>query len=120
MTYRNADNRVKQHAKKTYYAELVVKHQNNAKELWKIINEVSHKDNDKSSIINLLVQNGTKIEDPKKIGSAFNEHFTTAGQKVVSTLPKDKKKLRKNIKLSQNLKINSVPQPMLMRLKLLN
>ena len=47
VTYRNADNRVKQHAKKTYYAELVVKHQNNAKELWKIINEVSHEDNDK-------------------------------------------------------------------------
>ena len=83
---------------------MVVKHKSNAKKLCKIVNEISHRNNDKSSIVSMLTSNGNKVENPTEIGSMFNNHFTTAGQKVINILPIEQK-LPKKIKKKSTTKI---------------
>ena len=82
--YRNMFNRVKQLAKKEYYSELVNLHKNNAKKLWSVVNDLAAKLQDKTSVIDVVMQNGVKLEDPVSIGNAFNEHFSIAGSKALA------------------------------------
>ena len=62
LKYRNMFNRVKLLAKKSYYKELIDQHKDNARKLWSIVNDLSCKSNDKSSIIRELLHNGKSVQ----------------------------------------------------------
>ena len=83
--------RVKRTAKRAYYSKMCTDFKSNTKKLWKIINEVSGKINDKSCLIdNLKIDNILECNG-KKISNAFGKYFSTVGEKFAKKIPSPKK-----------------------------
>ena len=84
--YRNALNRARSCQKKSHYSELFKKIGKNTKLLWNVIHGLVKKSNNKSDIVELLYEDEL-LKEPRSICDAFNQHFTTAGVRVQSTIP---------------------------------
>ena len=78
--YKNIFERIKQRSKKNYFANLLTKHQNNAKKLWQTIKEAIGKTKIKANNFRrkMKIEN-EEIYDPAIIADSFNTYFTTIG-----------------------------------------
>lgn len=99
--YRNCLNKLKQIAKKEFITKEIESFKGDTKRIWKMINHLSGKHNDKSNMISELVIDGTKIADSAEICNNLNEHFAKAGEHVTKDCSKDenshKQYLRKRV-----------------------
>ena len=116
VNYRNALNRVKTYARSSYYKNLIETHKNDSRKLWGIVNELTGKIYGKSSIVQLMTQNGSVTEDTVEISEMFNEHFATAGSNVANSLPLGNRDPTKFIKKSLS-QVSLVLSKWLVRLK---
>ena len=71
---------LKRHAKLSYYGEKCRTYKYNTKKLWGIINEISVRHNDKSSLIDCLKINNVLKYDAAKITNKFGEYFSSVGK----------------------------------------
>ena len=69
----------------TYYQNLIDENSNNPKEMWKMINKVLNK-NQHSTTPKFVMFEGQSIDKPNEIAEAFNNHFTTIGQKLADKI----------------------------------
>ena len=83
--YRNILNRIKLHEKRAHYSELFIKIGKNTKLLWNVINGIMKKSNNKTKIVELL-QNDILITEKTDICKIFNDHFSSAGQRVQDSI----------------------------------
>ena len=83
--YRNTLNRLKLHEKRKHYSSLFKKIGRNTKLLWNVINGILHKSNNKTEIVELIV-NDKCVREESEISNIFNNHFAKAGQKVQSSI----------------------------------
>ena len=74
-SYRNTVTVLKRKCKILYYQEKCVEFKLNSKALWKIINKISGKENDKSNIITCIREGGIGHNNSKDIANIFNNHF---------------------------------------------
>ena len=72
--------RLKRHAKLSYYDEKCRTYKYNTKKLWGIINEISVRHNDKSSLIDCFKINNVLEYDAAKITNKFGEYFSSVGK----------------------------------------
>ena len=78
-THRNLLTRLKRRSKMLYYQNLCLDYRNNSKKLWQVINEVSGKIKDKSSLIEFLKINNIITYSSNKITNEFGNYFSKVG-----------------------------------------
>ena len=71
---------LKRHSKRMYYCEKCTSFRHNTKKLWGIINDISAKQNDKSSLIDCLRISNVLEYDANKIANKFGEYFASVGK----------------------------------------
>ena len=92
-------------AKRLYHCNKCEEYKNNTKRLWKIVNEIVGKSNDKSGTVDYLCIDGIKEYSANKIANQFAKYFSTVGKNFANKIPNSKhsvdlylKKLQSNHK----------------------
>ena len=103
--YRNTFTQVKRFCKSEYDRSKCEEYKGNTKKLWKVINNTTKSLNDKSSVIECLLENDVCQYNPKKIVNMFNDHFSSVGKNFTSKIPKSEKNINHYLnKISCNAK----------------
>ena len=84
--YRNLYNTCLRLSKKLYYEQGFKKFKSNPKKTWELLNEITCRQSNKSTISETTVQNET-ISDPKQIANTFNNYFTKIGSEIADAVP---------------------------------
>ena len=71
----------------TYYRQKFIDFKDNSRLLWRTINEVLGKSNDKNSSIDML--NNIELHNPLDIANQFSKYFTTVGAHLAKSIPMD-------------------------------
>ena len=97
--YKNLFESIKFKSKKNYYAQLILKYQNNIKKTWQAIKEITGKTALKNdNLPRTIILNNQKIHDKKEIAHAFNHFFTNAGPNLASKIPETPKSFKSFLK----------------------
>ena len=71
--------------------------------MWKIINEVSGKSNNKDNLIDSLKVDNLHIYESQKIANTFGNYFATVGEKFANKIPKPNRNIEEYLaKIRQN------------------
>ena len=92
--YKVTLDRIKRTLKKDYYQTQCLAFKRNTRKLWKIINEIKGKCNDKSSIIESIKINNISYHDAKNITNSLGEHFSTVGENYANKIPTPNKNIK--------------------------
>ena len=79
--------KIKRTAKKNYYGEMCTLFKNNTSKLWKIINEISGKTNNKDGLIDSLKVGNMYVYDSHSIVNKFGQYFSTVGENFAQKIP---------------------------------
>ncbi len=90
IQFRNRYNSLKRYAKKAYYNNKIVQFKNDSSKLWKILNEVIGKSNNKSGISDIFVVNGKHVTNPNEIANHFCSYYTNVGHEFAAKIPSSK------------------------------
>ena len=95
--------KLKRASKKNYYGCKCIEFKNNTKKLWKIINEVSGKSNNKDNLIDSLKVDNLHVYESQKIANTFGNYFATVGEKFANKIPKPNRNIEEYLaKIRQN------------------
>ena len=83
--------KVKRYARKKYYLDRCVEFRSNTRELWKTINQVIGRNNDKSTCISELKTEKLVITRQIDIANELGRFFSTVGEKFANNTPKPEK-----------------------------
>ena len=86
-TYNNALSKLKRTAKRTYYLVKCETFKHNTRKLWEVINEISGKVNDKTSIIDCICVEDIAHYKSKDIANAFGSYFGDIGKRFANKIP---------------------------------
>ena len=89
--YNNTLQRIKRRAKEQFYYERCVTHKNNTSKLWKTVNQVIHKTNNKSEVVEKLKINNLYEYRGKFISEEFARYFASIGKEYATRIPKPNK-----------------------------
>ena len=89
--YKTILDRVKRFLKKDHFQSQCIAFKNNSHKLWKIINEINGKCNDKSNIIESIKTNNISYYDAKNITNSLGEYFSTVGENYANKIPTSNK-----------------------------
>ena len=92
--YKATLDRINRSLKKDYYQTQCLAFKCNTRKLWKIINEIKGKCNDKSSIIESIKINNISYFDAKNITNSLREHFSTIGENFANKMPAPNKNIK--------------------------
>ena len=73
-------------AKELYYKNKFINTDNDPRKTWQLINELTSRKSDKSSIKELKL-NGVSIINAPDLSNAFNNHFSSIGPKLANDIP---------------------------------
>ena len=97
--YRNEYNRLKRHAKRSYYSIKIEEFRNDSKKLWGLINKAISKSRNKMDLpIKIKDVNDLYIYGSKSIANAFCSFFTNVGPNLASTIPTSSKPYNEYVK----------------------
>ena len=85
--------KVKRYARKKYYLDRCVEFKSNTRELWKTINQIIGRNNDKSMCISELKTENLVITRQKDIENELGRFFSTVGEKFAKNTPKPEKNI---------------------------
>ena len=97
--YNTILNKVKRHAKKQYYIDKCIEFRSNTKHLWKTINKIVGKTNDKSTVISELVVHNKTLTHPVEISNQFCNYFSNVGKNFAEKIPKSKKSIEEYLNM---------------------
>ena len=80
-------NRIKRQSKTMYYADLIANVKFDIRKTWKVLNGLTGKNKDKSSIPNNFIYNNTHITDPCVISRDFCNYFSKVGEDFAAAIP---------------------------------
>ena len=89
------------HAKSKFYCDMCYEYQCHTKKLWRLINEISGKCNDKLGLIEYLKIDGVKEYNSQNISNKFAKYFAEVGKKFTSKIKSSKKHIQDYLKLLQ-------------------
>ena len=89
------------HTKLKYYQDRCYEYKAQTKKLWRMINEIASKTNDKSSLIDYLKINGIKEYNARMISNGFASYFANVGEKFAKQIPKPNKQIESYLKKLQ-------------------
>ena len=87
-TYRNKLKEIIRRTKEKYYRDKCYEYRQNTSKLWKMINRITHKVSDKSSIIEYIKKDNIDYYDSKAISEEFARHFSSVGKTYAQKIPK--------------------------------
>ena len=87
-------NKIKRYAKLNYYSNKCKEIRNNGSKLWKLINKITNKTQNKQSIIEKIKIDGILIERPKEISNALANYFASIGNNLSNKLQPSKHSLK--------------------------
>ena len=87
-TYRNLLRKIKRQAKSAYCNEQCRTLKRNSKKLWQLINDVTNRTNDKSSIIEYIKVDNIRYLKGKPIANKLADYFSTVGHKLAKKILK--------------------------------
>ena len=99
--YQKALERIKRQAKFLYFSTKCIELRTNGSKLWKLINKITNKVNDKQSVINKINMDGIIVEQSKEIANSLANHFANIGKTLSDKLPQPKNSI--------NSYINKIP-----------
>ena len=88
--YSNTLTRLKRYAKVTYYQSKCAEFRNNTKNLWKIINKITGKINNKTEVIDCIRINKVRCYSLQLIANEFGEFFASIGRTYAKKIPRAK------------------------------
>ena len=91
--YRNKYNILKRQTHIQFYNDKCIEHKNNTCKLWKIVNSIMCKLNDKTSCIDHIKINNIASYNPYDICNVFAEHFALTGKNLAQKIPSPKKNI---------------------------
>ena len=91
ITYRNILNTLKRSSKDRYYKELLERYKGDIRKTWKVLNSMTKKTNDKTSITDIFCYNDHHVTNPDIISNEFCKYFTEVGSKFAAAIPKSQK-----------------------------
>ena len=97
--YNNTLQTIKRHAKENYYNATCNEHRNNTKCLWKTINQIIHKSNNKSEVVEKLKINNLDEHRGEQIVEEFASYFAEVGKKFANRMPNPKKGLKEYMRI---------------------
>ena len=77
-------------------------YQCHTKKLWRLINEISGKKNDKSGLIEYLKIDGVKEYNSQNISNTFAKYFAGVGKKIASKINSPKRHVHDYLRLLQS------------------
>lgn len=83
---RNLTNNIIKQSKRNYFKSNLDSVGNNPKKTWKIINELSYRQNNRSSRVSEIKVDNTTLTAPNDIAEAFNLHFTKVGENLAKEM----------------------------------
>lgn len=86
VTKRNEFNKAKRNQKQSYFSDLLASNRNNSKQLWRIINDLSGR-NQNDPLPASFIINGSTVSDPKQLADHFNEYFANVGPNTCAVIP---------------------------------
>ena len=86
--YRNKLQEILRKTKENHFKTKCEEYKNNTSKLWKMINRITHKLNDKSSAIEYLKVGQIEVYDSKAISEEFAKHFSSVGSKYAHQITK--------------------------------
>ena len=94
LNYRNTLKKVKRRCKIDHYHQKCSEFRQNTKKLWKIINQVKGKCQDKSTIITCLKIDNVKNYNSSNICDHLGKYFATVGENYASKIPNSEKNIK--------------------------
>ena len=98
-TYRKVLQTLKRHSKKLYYFDKCSEYKKNMKKLWKLINSVCSKNNDKSTAIDCLKIDNILHYTGSKITNEFGQYFSNVGKNCAEKLKSSNTHINEYLKL---------------------
>ena len=86
-TYRNKLQQIIRREKERYYQDKCMEYRQNTSKLWKLVNKLSNKENDKTNIVEYLKIDNLEIYNSKIIAEEFAKHFSKVGKKFAEQIP---------------------------------
>ena len=87
LTYRNTLKQLLRRTKENYYKQKCIDFKQNTSKLWKMINRVISKENDKSNCIEYLKIENINHFDSKVIAEEFGKYFSSVGKNLAKNIP---------------------------------
>ena len=101
--YKNLFEKIKAKSKRNYFSDILEKNQNNAKETWKVIKEVTGKIKSfDQTFPRKITMNKTEIFQKEKIANEFNNYFVNVGSNLAAKIPNSEKHFSNYINKSNN------------------
>ena len=89
--YRRSLNKIKRKARKDYYQNKHEELKHNSKKLWKLINRMSRKCSDKTSVIDEIKSGSYTVCGGQQISECFAKYFSEVGKNCASKIPNPSK-----------------------------
>ena len=86
-TYRNKLKAIVRRAKEQHYKTKCLEFRQNTSRLWKLVNKLTNKTNDKSNIVEYLKLENQDIYEGQTIAEEFAKHFSTVGSTYAKKIP---------------------------------
>ena len=93
LNYRNTLNRILRTTKEQYYRQKCIDFKNNTAKLWKMINRIISKENDKINCVEYLKIENISYYDTKIITEEFGKFFSEVGRKYAHNICPSKIKI---------------------------
>ena len=100
--YRNMLQKLKHFCKINHYQNQCKEYKSNTKKLWRLINSVCAKVNDKSTSIDCLKIDNIQHFNGKHITNEFGKYFSKVGEKSADKLPTSKTNIKDYLKIIPN------------------
>ena len=91
--YRNKLKQILRKAKEDYYRNKCTEYRQNSSRLWKMINKLTNKINDKTDIIEYLKVENQDCYEHKLIAEEFAKHFSGVGKQYAEQIPSSVKNI---------------------------
>ena len=99
LNYNSALRKSIKRAKANYYTDKCKEYKSQTKRLWKLINEIAGKKNDKSNLVDYLKIEDVNVYNAKKISNSFTKYFSDVGEKFANKIPASTKSISEYLKL---------------------
>ena len=85
-TQRSLHNRLKRHAQRDFFTKKFLEFKGQSRKVWNLINTITGKMANKSSLIDLIKIEGKELDCPKEISETFADFFTNIGTQTVNKI----------------------------------
>ena len=102
LTYNQQLKRTKRHVKRKYYAEKCSENKKNSRQLWRTINNIIRRSNNKTEVIEKLKISNLMEYNGQRIANELARHFSTIGKEYAKNMKKSNRPLAEYLKMIPN------------------